>query len=327
VDILITGAGGFVGGHLIAHLAALGGARLHAAVLQAPDDASAWTLPAIPYPVDLRDAAAVRALIERVRPEWVFHLAALADVGKSFEQPWTTLENNIRAQVNLLEALRALAPEARTLIVSSAEIYGAAGGATAPLDEDTPFAPANPYSVSKVAQDMLGLEYFLAHGMPVLRARPFNHIGPGQARGFVAADFASQIAAIEAGLREPVLYVGNLEAERDFTDVRDVVRAYRLIAAQGEPGAVYNVCRGEAHSIQCLLDALLSYSTAKIEVQPDPARLRPVDVPRRVGDASRLHDQTGWQPEIPFEQTLLDILTDWRRRIWPQAGLPTGSPA
>ncbi len=324
MEILITGAGGFVGRHLIAHLAAQSDAVLHAAIFE---PVTSWTMPATPYPVDLRDAAAVRALVERVRPDGVFHLAAVADVGKSFEQPWAILENNLLSQVNLLEALRAFAPEARTLIVSSAEVYGAAGDASRALDEDTPFAPANPYSVSKAAQDMLGLEYFLAYQMPVLRARPFNHIGPGQVPGFVASDFASQIAAIEAGLREPVLYVGNLEAERDFTDVRDVVRAYRLILAKGEPGAVYNVCRGQAHSIQYLLDVLLSYSTAKIEVQPDPARLRPVDVPRRVGDASRLRAQTGWEPEIPFEQSLLDILTDWRRRVWPEAGLPTGSTA
>lgn len=182
-----------------------------------------------------------------------------------------------------------------------------------PLDENTPFAPANPYSVSKVTQDMLGLQYFLAHKMPVIRARPFNHTGPNQRGGFVAADFASQIAAIEAGQHEPVMYVGNLSAARDFTDVRDVVRAYYLILTQGEPGTAYNVCSGHAYTIQYLLDTLLSYSTATIDVRPDPARMRPSDIPYRVGDSSALR-RLGWEPTISFEQTLADILNDWRGR-------------
>ncbi|HVO70111.1 MAG TPA: GDP-mannose 4,6-dehydratase, partial [Aggregatilineaceae bacterium] len=213
--------------------------------------------------------------------------------------------------------VRQLGLESRLLIVGSAEVYGAAGATRDPLDENHPFAPTSPYSVSKVAQDMLGLEYFLAHRMPIIRARPFNHIGPGQGSGFVTADFASQIAAIEAGQREPVMFVGNLAAERDFTDVRDVVRAYDLMLDLGEPGEVYHVCSGKGYSIQYLLDTLLSYSTARIQVRQDLALMRPVDVPRRVGDASRLRQCTGWEPQIPFEQSLLDILNDWRQRISP----------
>lgn len=314
--VLITGAGGFVGGHLVELLVSQADHTLHAAVFNPPghnprlDDR-----PVTQHHVDLRDPAAVRQVVESAQPEWVIHLAALASVPQSFKHPWETLSNNIGAQVHLLEAIWQVVPQARTLVISSAEIYGAAGGTRDPLDESWPFEPTNPYSVSKVAQDMLGLQYHLAYGMDIIRARPFNHMGPGQGGGFVTADFASQIAAIEAGQQEPVMFVGNLAAERDFTDVRDVVRAYELMLAHGAPGDVYNVCSGQGYSIQYLLDTLLSYSTAQIEVRRDPDRMRPSDIPRRVGDASRLRARTGWEPAIPFEASLLDILNDWRQRV------------
>lgn len=317
VRVLITGAGGFVGGHLIDYLLSLPGqAAIDAAVLTPPGaNPRLDGHPVTQHQVDLRDPDAVRALIEATQPERVFHLAALADVGASFRNPWETLENNIRIQVNLQQAILQSGITARVLIVSSGEIYGAAGGAITPIDETCPFEPASPYSVSKVAQDMLGLQYFIAHHMAIIRARPFNHIGPSQRGGFVAADFASQIAAIEAGQRAPVMDVGNLAAERDFTDVRDVVRAYHLLLERGTPGEAYNVCSGSGHSIQSLLDTLLSCSTAVIEVRPDPARMRPSDVPRRVGDVRKLRAATGWEPAIPFERTLLDILNDWRQSL------------
>jgi GDP-4-dehydro-6-deoxy-D-mannose reductase len=318
--VLITGAGGFVGGHLVEYLLTLPGLSLHAAVQDPPGQNP--RLDAKPdigqYEVDLRSVGAVRALLDAIRPDLVFHLAAMADVAKSFANPWETLENNIIAQVNLLEAARGLRLDCRMLVVSSAEIYGAAGAGGQPMNEETPFRPTSPYSVSKVTQDMLGLQYFLAHKMAIIRARPFNHIGPNQRGGFVAADFASQIAEIEAVRRAPVIAVGNLSAERDFTDVRDVVRAYYLMLVQGEPGEAYNVCSGRAYSVRYLLDTLLRYSTVPIEVRQDEARMRPSDVPRRVGDATRLRQRTGWEPTIPFEQTLLDILNDWRKRV----GLP-----
>lgn len=328
--VFITGAGGFAGGHLVEHLLQqpdLTPTDIVAGVFQPPGHNPALDRLAVPQrQIDLRDAAAVQAALEEVRPDLVFHLAALADVAQSFKDPWGTLANNIHAQVNLLEACRQIVPAARILIVSSAEIYGATV-TDAPLDETVPFAPANPYSVSKVTQDMLGLQYFLAYRLPIVRARPFNHIGPGQGSGFVAADFASQIAAIEAGQRAPVIFVGNLEAERDFTDVRDVVRAYLLLVRRGQPGEAYNVCSGRGYSIQYLLDTLLSYSTASIEVRQDPARMRPSDVPRRVGDATRLRSHTGWTPQIPFEQSLLDTLNDWRARLGllPGGARPAGA--
>ena len=321
--VLITGAGGFVGGHLVEHLLTQPDLTLHAGVYLPPGQNPRLDgRPVVQHQADLRDADAVQALIADVRPDWVVHLAALASVPASFKDPWRTLENNIHAQVNLLQALINEDLRPRTLIVSSAEIYGAAGGRTDPLDETCPFEPANPYSVSKAAQDLLGLQYHLSHQLPIIRVRPFNHIGPHQGGGFVAADFASQIAAIEAGQREPVMYVGNLSAERDFTDVRDVVRAYALLLRQGRAGEAYNVSSGRGYSIQYLLDTLLGYSTATIEVRQDPARMRPSDVPRRVGDYGKLHAHTGWQPTIPFEQSLLDILNDWRQRMGlpPRAG-------
>ncbi|HEX3050102.1 MAG TPA: GDP-mannose 4,6-dehydratase [Aggregatilineaceae bacterium] len=311
----ITGAGGFVGGHLVNYLLTHSDLTLHAAVFDPPGkNPSLDHTPVLQYECDLRSAGAVRSLLEAVRPDLIFHLAALADVGKSFTNPWETLENNIVAQINVQQAILQLRLEARILIVSSAEIYGATGGST-PINEDYPFLPTSPYSVSKVAQDMLGLQYFLSHKMPIIRARPFNHIGPSQKGGFVAADFASQIAEIEAGQREPVMYVGNLVAQRDFTDVRDVVRAYYLLSKEGEPGEAYNIASGQAYSVQYLLDTLLSFSVASIEVRQDPARMRPSDVPLRVGDAAKLRACTGWEPTIPFEQTLLDILNDWRQRF------------
>ncbi|NLX11549.1 MAG: GDP-mannose 4,6-dehydratase [Chloroflexi bacterium] len=314
--VLITGAGGFVGGHLVDHLLTRPEIEIHAAVLEPPgQNPRLDDRPVAQHMLDLRQPDAVRDALASARPDLLFHLAALADVGASFKDPWHTLENNIIAQINVLEAVRMLRLPTRILIVSSAEIYGSAGKDGQPIDEHTPFQPASPYSVSKVTQDMLGLQYFLAYNLPIVRVRPFNHIGPSQRGGFVAADFASQIALAEAGQREPVIDVGNLSAERDFTDVRDVVRAYYLLATQGEPGEAYNVCSGRAYSIQYLLDTLLSYSRLSIQVRQDPARMRPSDVPRRVGDASALQARTGWQPTIPFEQTLLDILNDWRARL------------
>lgn len=316
MQVLVTGAGGFVGGHLVEQLLALPDLTLHAAVFFPPgENPHLDARPITQYQLDMRDADAVRQVIETVRPDWVFHLAALANVPQSFKDPWRTLENNIAAQIHLFEAIRAAELNSRILVISSAEIYGAAGGTREPLDERWPFEPSNPYSVSKVTQDMLALQYYLSYQMDIIRARPFNHMGPGQGHGFVAADFASQIAAIEAGQREPVMLVGNLTAERDFTDVRDVVRAYILMMQRGEAGDVFNVCCGRGYSIQYLLDTLLNMSTATIEVRQDPARMRPSDVPRRIGDASHLRERTGWEPTVSFEASLSDILNDWRGRI------------
>ena len=311
---LITGAGGFVGHHLSAHLgivqpkARLTGTTLFPSesVHQAVNDQRR---------IDLKNFDQVRSLLAECRPDAIYHLAAQAFVPRSFEEPWETLENNMRAQLNIIRACLRLDIRPRILIVSSAEIYGAVEPDQLPLAEDAAIRPTNPYSVSKVAQDMLGLQYYLSHDLPIMRARPFNHIGPGQNDRFVAPAFAKQIAAIEEGTGEPVIYVGNLEAKRDFTDVRDIVRAYHMIVDRGQPGEAYNIASGMAHSIRHLLDSLLGQSDIKIEVRVDTARLRPVDVPEIRGDYSKLRRDTGWQPEMTFEATLRDVLEDCRQRL------------
>ncbi len=314
---LITGADGFAGGHLVRHLrAAIPDAELHGTVrLPVEQYPQLGALLASVTQIDLRDPEAVTALMKATQPDVVFHLAAQAFVPRSFEDPWETLENNIRAQLNLILAALALGITPRMLVVSSAEVYGNVPPEQMPMTEDLPLAPDNPYSVSKVAQDMLGLQYFLSHHLPIIRVRPFNHIGPGQSAGFVAPAFALQIARIERGLQEAVIHVGNLAARRDFSDVRDVVAAYVAAVTRGQPGAVYNVCSGRAYSVQYLLDVLLSYSTVSVEVRPDPQRMRPVDRPLVVGSAARLQTDTGWQPQIPFEQSLRDVLEDARGRV------------
>lgn len=311
--VLITGAGGFVGNHLAAHLGeAQKSAQLFGTTLFERESVH----PAISENrlIDLKDLAQARDLLANCRPDAIYHLAAQAFVPRSFDEPWETLENNILAQLNIIRACLDLKLRPRILIASSAEIYGEVSAEQLPLDEDSAIRPTNPYSVSKVAQDMLALQYYLSHDLPIMRARPFNHIGPGQNGRFVAPAFAMQIATIEEGQREAVINVGNLTAKRDFTDVRDIVRAYQLIIEKGQPGEAYNVASGRAYSIRQLLDILLGLSEIDIDVRVDPARLRPVDVPEIRGDANKLRRDTGWRPSLSFEETLQDVLTDCRRR-------------
>jgi len=311
---LITGAGGFVGGHLCAYLLAHTDWELTGTVYPHPVDAQPQEPRLRLRYADLRDPEGVQALVGEVQPDRIFHLAAQSFVPASFADPWDTLQNNIRAQLNLLEAVRRSGRDVRVLVIGSNEEYGAPKPEELPQTEESPLRPNNPYAVSKVAQDFLGLQYYLAYGLPVVRVRPFNHTGPGQAPRFVVPAFASQIARIEAGLQEPVMQVGNLEAARDFTDVRDIVRAYHLAVSQGEPGEVYNLASGRPRSVRGLLETLLSYSRAEIRVERDPSRYRPVDVPVVYGSAAKFHRRTGWEPQIPFEQTLRDILAYWREQ-------------
>ncbi len=315
--ILVTGAGGFVGQHLIHHLRkTYPEATLFGTLYRSDEERSLLARAGVRYvQVDLLDATRTREVLDETQPDRLFHLAGQASPGKSFGAAWATLEVNIRAQLNLLEGCIALGLRPRFLLTSSAEVYAVTPPEVMPLTEDAPLCPRNPYGLSKLTQDMMGLQYALSHQFHTIRARPFNHIGPGQREGFVAPDFALQVARIEADLQQPVLNVGNLSAERDFTDVRDVVRAYTLLMEKGEPGQPYNVSSNTAHSIQHLLDTLLSLTDVPIKVEFDPAKLRPVDVPRIVGDSRKLRDLTGWQPEVPFEQTLADVLAECRRRV------------
>jgi GDP-4-dehydro-6-deoxy-D-mannose reductase len=316
VRVLITGAGGFVGGHLIRHLSE-SSSEIHGTLHQGLE--SKTSDETITYhPLDLRDTQAVHDLIREIQPEAIYHLAAQAFVPRSFDDPWETLENNIKGQLNLILGCLKINIKPRLLIVSSAQIYGDISDQ--PIRESTPPRPSSPYSVSKITQELLGQQYHLSHQLPIMIARPFNHLGPGQNERFVAPNFALQIARIEVGLQEPVMSIGNLEAQRDFTDVRDIVRAYRLIVEHGQPGQIYNVAAGRAYSIQYLLDKLLSYSDTHIEIRIDPERLRPAEIPVIIGDATRLRQHTGWQPVIPFEQSLLDVLNDCRNRV--QAEIP-----
>ena len=310
---LITGVGGFAGSHLADYLVQHTDCRVWGI---SRDADMRWVPPQVEWTNgDLRDREAVVALLRALRPDVIFHLAAQAAVPQSWRDPWGTLEVNIHMQTNLLSAIVELGLPARILVVGSEQEYGAVQPEDLPIDEDTPFRPVSPYAVSKVAQDMLGLQYFLSHTVAAIRVRPFPHIGPRQRPEFVAADFARQIAEAEVGRREPLVYVGNLSAARDYTDVRDVVRAYWLLAEQGVAGEVYNIGSGVARTVKSLLDGLIAHSRVAIRVEVDPARFRPVDVPLTVADPSRLKAATGWQPQVPFEHTLRDILDDARAAV------------
>lgn len=312
---LITGISGFVGSHLAEHLLTNSDWEV-AGTIYGPDQNIRHLSDRLEvYPAELSRLPVVEFVLERAHPDVIFHLAAQPLTGHSFRDPWGTLATNISMQVSLLQAMVNIELDCRILIVGSSEEYGLVREEDLPVDEETPLRPMNPYAVSKIAQDMLGLQYHLSHGLDTIRLRPFNHIGPRQSLGFVAPDFARQIALIEAGLQEPVMLVGNLEAERDFTDVRDVVRAYTLLATRGETGQVYNVGSGLAHPIREVLETLLSLTDVRITVETDPGRIRPSDVPCVVCDYRCLYEATGWQPAFPFEQSLRDILDYWRGQV------------
>jgi GDP-4-dehydro-6-deoxy-D-mannose reductase len=258
----------------------------------------------------------VQGLLEASNPDYVVHLAAQSFVGASWQMPAETLYTNTISQVNLLEGIRKRPKPPRFLVVGSSEEYGLVYEHELPIKETNPLRPLSPYAVSKVTQDLMGFQYWKSYGLPIVRTRAFNHEGPRRGDVFVTSNFAKQIAEIEAGLREPVVYVGNLAARRDYSDVRDIVRGYWLLLERGEPGEVYNLCSGRGWAIREILDFLLGKSVVSgIAVKEDPARLRPSDVPNLLGDASKIRNALGWKPEIPFEQTLLDTLEYWRRRV------------
>ena len=276
---------------------------------------------------DLRNSSWIEHVAATVQPHFVFHLAAWSDVRASWDQPWATYELNIGCQLNLLEALRRHAPAARVLVVASSEVYGPVAANDLPIGEETPLRPNSPYGVSKVAQDLMAQQYWFNYQMPTVRVRSFNHIGPGQSDSFVSSAFARQIAEIEAGLQGPVLKVGNLEAERDYTDVRDMVRAYWLALQHGKPGAVYNVGSGVAYPVSRLLEILLELSTSEISVEQDADRLRPSDVARSVCHPAKLHEATGWLPSIDLHQSLGDVLEFWRGQTRARAPGLAGDPS
>lgn len=296
---LITGAGGFVGHHLRRHLEDLGD---EVAVTDRSTDG-----------VDILDAPALLDVFRRTRPECVYHLAGASDVGGSWNTPQATFRANAEGTLNVLWAAREAGTE-RVLTVGSADVYGKVTPEDLPIVEDLPLRPVSPYAASKVAADYVALQAHLGHSQHVVRARPFNHLGPGQTDRFVAPALAGRIAQNERS-GESIVRVGNLTPERDFTDVRDVVRAYRLLVGSGVAGEVYNVCSGRAIAVQELAEQFISMATIPMRLEADPDLQRPVDIPVLLGDNSRLRADTGWVPEIPLETTLADLLDDRRRRL------------
>lgn len=296
---LVTGAGGFVGRHLTKHLSEAG-------------DEVATTDFSIDR-IDVTDPAAFLDLLARVRPEVIYHLAGASDVGGSWSAPHETFRSNADGTLNVLWAARKVGVE-RILTIGSADVYGRVTPADLPLTEESPLRPVSPYAASKVAADAVAEQAFLGFGQQVVRTRPFNHLGPGQSDKFVAPALAARIVAAERS-GELELRVGNLSPKRDFTDVRDVVRAYRLLVEHGRAGAAYNVCSGTAIAIEQLAVVMIDLSPADLELVSDPDLQRAIDIPVLVGDASRLHSDTSWRPEIPFDRTLADLLEDARSRV------------
>ncbi len=319
--LLITGITGFVGSHMaeyaLAHGAEVfGSSRWRSRTENIEHLRSQIKL----IECDLRDLASVRGLLETAEPTHVVHLAAQSFVGASWQTPAETLSTNIISQVNLLEGIRRFTIAPRVLVVGSSEEYGFVCRDELPIRETNPLRPLSPYAVSKVAQDMMGYQYFMSYGLPIIRTRAFNHEGPRRGEVFVTSNFAKQVAEIEAGMREPTMSVGDLTPRRDFSDVRDVVRGYWLLLERGEPGEVYNLCSGRSWAIQQVLEFLLEQSRVKrIAVETDPARLRPSDVMILEGDSSKIRKATGWEVEIPFERTLKDLLAYWRQRTMSSA--------
>ena len=312
--VLITGVTGFVGPYLAAELAAEPEVELFGMALDAGGAQAGGALPSgITILLgDVTDDASIRTVLEEARPDVVFHLAGASSGAAAWHRPVACYEVNAVGTLRLLEGIRRLGLAATTVVASSGEVYGSADDEAHPLTEDSPLRPLSPYAASKASQDLVAAQYPRAYGMRVIRLRLFNHTGPRHPEQFVASSFARQIARIERGLQEPVLEVGNLDARRDFVDVRDVARAYRLAVRSDVTGDVFNVCSGRAVSIRRILELLLGLARCEVVVHPDPERMRPADIPLLIGDPRRFREATGWVPEIPLEQTLSDLLDWWR---------------
>ncbi len=315
--ILITGLTGFVGSHLAEFLLGKSSYEVYGILRWRSklENIAHIKRGLHLHECDLRDAAAVTEVIRAIRPSVVFHLAAQSFVHTSWRAPSETLSTNILGQVNLLEAIRLHAPKAIIHIAGSSEEYGLVLPSELPIKETNPLRPLSPYAVSKVTQDLLGFQYFRSYHMRIIRTRSFNTTGPRRGEVFAESNFAKQIVEIDRGLKPPVIRVGNLEAKRDYTDVRDIVRAYHLAVTKGVPGEVYNICSGQTHRMYDVLHLLLRLSRVKARIRLDPSRIRPSDVAVLRGDNTKFTRLTGWRPTIPFTQTLTDLLEYWRRMI------------
>ena len=307
--VVVTGASGFAGGHLLDLLSqdhrSLVGWQRPGAALPSHHSNVRWMA------VDMLDSAAVRQAVGETRPAVMYHCAGAAHTAQSWRNAASTLEANVLGTHHLLEALRAAHLKSRVLVPGSALVYRPSDQA---LAEDATISPQSPYATSKLAQELLGVHVVREAALSVFLTRSFNHLGPRQAPSFAASSFARQLARIEAKLEPPVIHVGNLEARRDMTDVRDVVRAYRDIVARGRPGRVYNVCSGRAFPIADILQRLVALARVQVEIRVDVTRLRPNDVPLLLGDARRIREEVGWSSAIPIDRTLADLLDYWRAR-------------
>lgn len=315
--VLITGVTGFAGSHLADYLLdehpdveIFGTYRWRSRM----DNIEHLGEKLVLLECELRDPSSVRWAVERARPDAVFHLAAQSFVPSSWSAPGDTVLSNLNGQINLFEAIRSLDLDPVVQIACSSEQYGLVHKDEVPIKETNPLRPLSPYAVSKVGQDFLGYQYFQSYGLKVVRTRGFNHTGPRRGDVFVVSNFARQVVRIELGLAPPVLRVGNLDAVRDFTDVRDMVRAYWLAVTKARPGEAYNIATGEGLTIREMLDRLIALSETEVTIEVDPTRLRPSDVEILIGDSSKFRADTGWEPQVPFDRTLRDTLDFWRER-------------
>lgn len=317
MKILITGISGFVGSHLADFLLAQGGHKVFGTIKWRSrlDNLQSILNKITLHECDIKDAFALRTVLSEIQPEYIFHLAAQSYVPFSWRAPVESMNTNVIGEVNLMETVKDLKLRTKIHVAGSSEEYGMVLPSEIPITEDNPLRPLSPYGVSKVAQDLLGYQYFKSYQLHVVRTRAFNHTGPRRGDVFVTSNFAKQIAEIEKGLREPVIKVGNLDAVRDFLDVRDVARAYFLALEKGKAGEVYNIASGKGYKIREVLDKLIALSKAKVKVTQDPQRLRPSDVELLIGSADKFKAATGWQPQIPFDTTLKDLLEYWRERL------------
>lgn len=314
--VLITGITGFAGSHLADYLISKNNYEVAGTCLDKKTvsnlDSSKDNIAL--HELNLLDESATTKLIQDEKPDLLFHLAALTSPRSSFDNPKDTFINNVAAQINILEAVRKYSMNTKVLVVSSAEIYGLVSPENLPIDEDTPFNPTNPYAVSKLAQDYLGLQYFLSNKLKIVRVRPFNHVGPRQAPVFVVSAFAKRIVEIEKG-KETVMKVGNLSSKRDFTDVEDMVKAYVLALEKGKEGDVYNLGSGKSYEIGKILEMMIGLSKVEIKTETDQSLMLPSDNPELVCNPSKFAALTGWKAEAPIEKTLEDTLDYWRRII------------
>lgn len=314
--VLITGISGFVGSHL-AELMLTKDVEIYGTIRWRSKTENIDHIKGKLKLVDcdINDAFSVEKAIQEVMPDQIYHLAGQSFIPVSLSAPSETLITNIIGQVNIFEAIRNLKINPRIHIPGSSEEYGLVFENELPIRETNQLRPMTPYGVSKVAQDLLGWQYFKTYKLNIVRTRAFNHTGPRRGEVFVESNFSKQIAMIEKGLQGPVIMVGNLDAKRDFSDVRDVVRGYWLALEKGEMGEVYNICSGKPRQIKEVLDILLGMTKVKVEVRQDPARMRPSDMPIFQGDSTRFRSKTGWIPETPFEKTLQDLLNYWRGKL------------